>query len=811
KVKDFREIRLKYLRFSWDKAFLQFVDIKFSAEYGDNVPNVYNEDENGRRLEWVSRTYEEGTNFADDVVLFSIGFRPLKAGQTKVRFAPYLNEDLNSSAQVKNTKGVIMDAIFQDAIVTVNQNFACGDTIKTIQNISLCDGDSHIINNQAYNQTGTYQISLKTTDGCDSIITLELTVDAPEDYICLPNDTITIPEGFTHLISDIDLLRKGNLLDSFVNVSSSCFSDRLPSVDIIFPIEDRIYGLGNTDYEYTFFNEQIKQSCVYSIDVQKGLPDRTLPGLLIDDINTKNGEDFCVDVTVKDFRKIAFAIFELEWDAEILEFLEVRENLSGEVTKLDVGLTQAGLVSCVLNHFEANGLTLSDETILFSLCFRGKRKGATRIVMSSKRINIVSHEVGTIENNQITTTEWLFKQGEVSVEEACLVGVFTSLTASICDGDDYIFGNQAYNQTGTYADTLTAANGCDSLSILNLTVLPSITTEITAEITEGENYIFNNQAYNQSGTYQFTFTAANGCDSIVNLQLTVLPKQLIQTVLQQTICENDNFEGYSQAGTYTDTFQVSSSIDSIRILELKVEPNFMEALSAQICQGDNFLFNNQAHNQTGNYETTFTTSNGCDSVVQLMLEVLPVPLAAADTFSALENEAITFNLVENDTIPSAVSWQTTTITPPHVGTLTDLGNGQFSYAPRVAYTGTTFFEYQICNEVCLPEGCTTTKVFLEIEGANETVAAKNPFPVPPTTTTETSKVQLSNDYLQETELLVFNIYGQLIETGKLLVDDSTQLWNLRQSGLPAGIYFYIKKSKGGNTILETGKIITIGR
>jgi gliding motility-associated-like protein len=77
--------------------------------------------------------------------------------------------------------------------------------------------------------------------------------------------------------------------------------------------------------------------------------------------------------------------------------------------------------------------------------------------------------------------------------------------------------------SGTYLDTLTAVNGCDSIVTLNLTVLPNPTTTLNESICAGNSYTFNNQVLTTSGVYSVTLLAANGCDSVVTLNLTVNP------------------------------------------------------------------------------------------------------------------------------------------------------------------------------------------------------------------------------------------------------------------------------------------------
>jgi len=57
------------------------------------------------------------------------------------------------------------------------------------------------------------------------------------------------------------------------------------------------------------------------------------------------------------------------------------------------------------------------------------------------------------------------------------------LAASICEGENYIFNDEGLNTTGTYTTTLTNSFGCDSLVTLNLTVnaLPTINITQTAD------------------------------------------------------------------------------------------------------------------------------------------------------------------------------------------------------------------------------------------------------------------------------------------------------------------------------------------
>ena len=64
------------------------------------------------------------------------------------------------------------------------------------------------------------------------------------------------------------------------------------------------------------------------------------------------------------------------------------------------------------------------------------------------------------------------------------------------------------------------AAGCDSVHTLNLTINSSDT--VILNVTANATYIFNGVIYDTSGIYNWLGTDVNGCDSLVILNLTVL-------------------------------------------------------------------------------------------------------------------------------------------------------------------------------------------------------------------------------------------------------------------------------------------------
>jgi len=56
---------------------------------------------------------------------------------------------------------------------------------------------------------------------------------------------------------------------------------------------------------------------------------------------------------------------------------------------------------------------------------------------------------------------------------------------------------------------------------LNLTITPSTTNTTTISACDSYTWPSNDQTYTQSGTYTQTVQSANGCDSVITLNLTL--------------------------------------------------------------------------------------------------------------------------------------------------------------------------------------------------------------------------------------------------------------------------------------------------
>lgn len=168
----------------------------------------------------------------------------------------------------------------------------------------------------------------------------------------------------------------------------------------------------------------------------------------------------------------------------------------------------------------------------------------------------------------------------------------TELRDTICDGESVVFDGQTIGSAGTYADTLVSFFGCDSIVNLVLTVMPNVTTKLTETICFGDTIWVGNMPFFTTDTFTVDLLTSFGCDSAVTLELTALPENT--TTLNEIICEGETFAvgstNYSTSGVYVDTLLSWLGCDSIVTLNLTVvqtsvniaQPDTLTCLQTQV-------------------------------------------------------------------------------------------------------------------------------------------------------------------------------------------------------------------------------------
>jgi hypothetical protein len=104
---------------------------------------------------------------------------------------------------------------------------------------------------------------------------------------------------------------------------------------------------------------------------------------------------------------------------------------------------------------------------------------------------------------------------------------------------DALSFTHSLEKAGVYNVCLDASNVCDQApqACKQITVKPSKTTDLQYELCFGECLEFLNEKYCASGAYQKIISAANGCDSVINLTLVIKDKATVSSSLN--VCKGD--------------------------------------------------------------------------------------------------------------------------------------------------------------------------------------------------------------------------------------------------------------------------------
>lgn len=140
--------------------------------------------------------------------------------------------------------------------------------------------------------------------------------------------------------------------------------------------------------------------------------------------------------------------------------------------------------------------------------------------------------------------------------------VQTSVAATICGSDSLFVGGAWQTTSGSYVDTITSGC-CDSIIETNLSVVPNYASTMNETICAGESIVVNGTTYSSSVTGAmevFTNVGTSGCDSVVTINLTVLPPML--GTLNETICEGQDIivNGTTYTSTVTGAIEVFTNV-----------------------------------------------------------------------------------------------------------------------------------------------------------------------------------------------------------------------------------------------------------
>lgn len=179
--------------------------------------------------------------------------------------------------------------------------------------------------------------------------------------------------------------------------------------------------------------------------------------------------------------------------------------------------------------------------------------------------------------------------------------------------------------SGIYFLTVTDASNCTVTTSVEVQLNSSITTILNEIICQGQDF----NGYTSTGTYMDTTIGSSGCTNIEILNLEVFQHSSRTDTI--TICNNEIYNGYSETGTYVETLTSANGCDSIYTLHLTVIDSYLIEDTASICEGETYDYNGQILSEEGLYVDSMLSIAGCDSVITFYLNIENEPFLGQDT------------------------------------------------------------------------------------------------------------------------------------------------------------------------------------
>jgi len=227
------------------------------------------------------------------------------------------------------------------------------------------------------------------------------------------------------------------------------------------------------------------------------------------------------------------------------------------------------------------------------------------------------------------------------LELAVLPPMFVEETYTICAGESMAIFEVPTSETTTIARVFTAANGCDSTHQINLIVEETYQESAKMILCQGETVNIDGVEIGQSGFFQSDYTANNGCDSVIMLEIEVLAP--IETFQLITLCEEEALALFGEESAfpsdYVETLTAQSGCDSMNYVSYDIKRRQETEEFFTICGTDQLILEGNEITTSGRYSYTYTASNGCDSTHITDVTVLEIPQREA-TYELCSGESV---------------------------------------------------------------------------------------------------------------------------------------------------------------------------
>lgn len=449
------------------------------------------------------------------------------------------------------------DSIYLDTTITIFVLKSYNDTLDT----TLCSSSGIFFNGQVRNATGYYVGNFKTTNGCDSIVTLHLQKSTPINYI----QNISACLGDSSFLQNAYQKSTGTYYDTIIRIG---FCDSIIESNLI---------INNPASSYKLYTLCIGDSITVNGRYLKN------QGLYYDTLTVAStGCDSIVESELLVLNPTSYSSYTIcTGDSMLINGRYLKNQGLYYDTLVSIG---SGCDSIIQSNLKV--LNIPSAYRKYTICVRDS------ILVNGRYFKNTGLYYDTLTSNSgcdsLLTIEIDFRFVKTD-----------TITTSICSGDSILLLTNYYKTSGFYSDSIYIGGCLDSIRRLQLTVLPTHVGNSSYQICGGDFITINGKQVSKSGIYYDSLKNSFGCDSIIIINLTVTTPP--SSLFTFKFCYTDSIaiDGvfYNNDTIFYDTLKTSFGCDSILIVKLTpggVTPTlddsafFCEDILATLDAGDGY-------------------------------------------------------------------------------------------------------------------------------------------------------------------------------------------------------------------------------
>ncbi len=486
-----------------------------------------------------------------------------------------------------------------DSVVTlglaVNATYRHRDTLTVCDNmLPYSYGDSVLT------EAGVYTIGFVSTTGCDSTVTLILTVNPTAEIVLY--DTICQGTDYASYGFSLRNAQASDTLKQELATVHGCDSTVTLILTVKPSVETVVYdticqGADYAGYGFTITNAQSNDTLKQELATVNGC-DSTVTLILTvkPTVETVVYDTICQGA---DYASYGFS----------LRNAQVNDTLKQEL---------ATVHGCDSTVTLVRTIKPTVETVLYDTICQGADYASYGFSLRNAQASDTLKQTFVADNGYDSTVVLILTVKPIYNHTASI---------AVCDNMlPYTYGDTTLYAMGSHTIRYTAVSGCDSVLTLNLQHKPSYYQADAATICANMlPYAYGDSVLTEGGFHNITFAAENGCDSTILLALTV--NATYRHSDARTVCDNMLPFSYGDSlltatGVYTFGFSSMQGCDSVVTLGLTVNETYQHSDTLMLC--DNMLpyrYGESDLTEAGEHTIGFSTVNGCDSTVTLSLTV----------------------------------------------------------------------------------------------------------------------------------------------------------------------------------------------